>query len=270
MKIDNEKPLLATSEAPVALAHPVYARALVKVAEGSSHLHLDVGAGTGANAVFATRFGLKSIAVEYDPDYVQAITVPSIRSTADSLPFRAGTFDVVTIIHVLEHLPLYRQTISEIRRSLKPGAHIIIEVPSKYSLQELLNFLYTRIVLNEERKHLGHCNFFSYWSLRQLLEDEGFVVEQERIGGGLFSSTARSTVDLFLRIAVKGLLHRGKSHIEDDDNIGRLHRRLNWLYEPLRELDERVNQWTPVFADVIGFVCRRTADTGQNQSGDHA
>ena len=169
---------------------------------GAACLHLDIGAGTGANVDFAREYGFRSVALEYDPDYAHNIVAPAVRGAAGHLPFQAETFDLVTIIHVLEHLPRHRWALSEIRRVLKAGGSLIIEVPGKYSLQELLNYVYARAALQAKDRHLAHCNYYTYSSLRRMLEDSGFVIDDERTWGGLLSGTATSSVDVLLRIII--------------------------------------------------------------------
>lgn len=53
------------------------------------------------------------------------------RAVAERLPFSDGTFDCVTCLEVLEHLPETNWTsaIQEMRRVLKPGGVLIVTVP---------------------------------------------------------------------------------------------------------------------------------------------
>ncbi len=53
------------------------------------------------------------------------------RSVAERLPFPDGTFDCVTCLEVIEHLPAsnWQSAIAEMRRVLKPGGVLIVTVP---------------------------------------------------------------------------------------------------------------------------------------------
>jgi SAM-dependent methyltransferase len=102
--LDPSKPLLV-SQAGASLDHPTYAAALRELVAQGYYLHLDVGAGTGENVVYATTLGLRSIGLEYDPDYARLIVGTVVRGSAESLPFRSGVFDVISLMHVLEHVP---------------------------------------------------------------------------------------------------------------------------------------------------------------------
>lgn len=59
--------------------------------------------------------------------------VPFYQAEADALPFPAETFDCVTCIEVLEHVPEERQArvLGEIRRVLRTGGTLILRVPHR-------------------------------------------------------------------------------------------------------------------------------------------
>lgn len=54
------------------------------------------------------------------------------------LPWAAATMDVITLWHVLEHIPDLEPLLKECHRLLKPGGYLIVEVPDKGSLQARL------------------------------------------------------------------------------------------------------------------------------------
>jgi 2-polyprenyl-3-methyl-5-hydroxy-6-metoxy-1,4-benzoquinol methylase len=85
--------------------------------------------------------------------------------------FSNGTFDVVTLWHVLEHLPNPRTTLREIRRILKADGLLILSVPNYGSLQAKLagpHWFHLDVP-----RHLFH---FKPENLVDLLEQEGFQV----------------------------------------------------------------------------------------------
>jgi SAM-dependent methyltransferase len=55
-------------------------------------------------------------------------------ASAQELPFRDGTFNVVIIKHIVEHLPDPRQAIQEIGRVTEPGGTLILATPNLDSL----------------------------------------------------------------------------------------------------------------------------------------
>lgn len=86
------------------------------------------------------------------------------------LPAELGTFDVVILSHVLEHLANPRTALSNLRAALRPGALVYAEVPdaaryAEYLVEPFVDF-------NHE-----HVNHFSLPHLDELFRASGFVVE---------------------------------------------------------------------------------------------
>jgi len=86
----------------------------------------------------------------------------------DSLPAELGTFDVVVLTHVLEHLGRPREALARLRDLVRPGGLVYAEVPdaSRYA-----DFLVEPFVdVNVE-----HVNHFSPEHLDELMHRSGFV-----------------------------------------------------------------------------------------------
>jgi ubiquinone/menaquinone biosynthesis C-methylase UbiE len=193
-----EKPNLVSAIRPN-LEDPIYNHFLTTLG-ASNASHLDVGAGTGEKVIYSASLGLQPIALEYDHDYIIRIKTGCIQGTAKYLPFDNNTFNVVPLMHVLEHLPFYDDTLSEIYRVLKPKGYFLVEVPNKYYLQELFNALYTRFVVDKNQRYLAHCNYFTYSGLKTILSMHGFQVEKDKIYGGLLHGTISAMIRLTLDI----------------------------------------------------------------------
>lgn len=74
--------------------------------------------------------------IEINPDALKQAkrNLPEVNlqvGRAESLPFPEGSFDCVTCIEVLEHIPVQHreQALREIRRVLRPGGRFILRVP---------------------------------------------------------------------------------------------------------------------------------------------
>lgn len=143
----------------------------------------------------------------------------------------------------------------EIRRVLRPGGCLIVEVSGKYTLQELINYVYGGLVLGKENKHLGHCNFFTYERLKQNLGDSGFVVRDHKLWGGPLRGTLNALLSLGLSIIIKVLLHQRRCDLEDNQRIRAVHRRLSPIYSALSRIDQFITRKILAFVEVIGFVC---------------
>jgi SAM-dependent methyltransferase len=107
-------------------------RALAPPPSGTPSL-LDIGCGTGAMLVELAQFGH----VQGTERERAAAEYARQRSFADvsvagspPLPFETGSFDLVTILDVLEHIDDDVAMVAEIRRLLRPGGRMVATVPA--------------------------------------------------------------------------------------------------------------------------------------------
>lgn len=56
------------------------------------------------------------------------------------LPYESGSFDVVILAEVIEHLESHRPIVAEIGRILRPGGHLILTTPNIARLHSRLHF----------------------------------------------------------------------------------------------------------------------------------
>ncbi len=140
---------------------------------------LDVGCGLGGMLRLLQRRGWHVMGTEYGKkpremtEGQEGIDVRYAALEVCGLPKNA--FDVITLWHVLEHLPNPKETLREIRRILKSGGGIILAVPNFESLQARLTGRHWFHL--DVPRHLFH---FTPKSLVGLLEQEGFQVEKKR------------------------------------------------------------------------------------------
>ena len=89
------------------------------------------------------------------------------------LTLEPGQFDVVTIWHVLEHVDKPEEYIQRIRELLKPGGHLLIEVPNYSSwTRKATGFGWLGLDLQY------HQYFFTPESLSGMLEKNGFSINK--------------------------------------------------------------------------------------------
>ena len=84
----------------------------------------------------------------------------------------ASSFDVVVMLHVIEHVPDPLGTLKEIYRVLKPGGTLILETPRYDSLM-------FKLMRHRERSVScdGHIYFFTTDTLKQMSKKAGFEVQ---------------------------------------------------------------------------------------------
>ena len=91
---------------------------------------LDIGAGTGEFLSVAKNDGWQTIGVE-PSDRAKAIALnKGVSFVGDTRELENNSFDVISMWHVLEHVPDLDRQIKELKRLLKPTGTLIIAVPN--------------------------------------------------------------------------------------------------------------------------------------------
>lgn len=91
--------------------------------------------------------------------------------TLEDASFPADSFEYIVMYHVLEHLPDPRATLQEAYRILRPGGHILVEVPNVQSIDTL-----SRQMLLNVLDYPNHLYAFSPGLLKKILVESGFGV----------------------------------------------------------------------------------------------
>jgi len=91
---------------------------------------LDIGAGTGDFLKHAKQSGWKINGVEPNKGARELAAKKGIGLESNIDDFTGKTFEVITLWHVLEHLPNLEETIYKIEKLLKPAGILIIAVPN--------------------------------------------------------------------------------------------------------------------------------------------
>lgn len=91
---------------------------------------LDIGCGIGD----VLRLYPDSIGVDADPgcvSFCRSQGLPCVLASADTLPFGDDSFDGVLLNNVLEHIERPEAVFGEVRRVLKQGGVLVLELPGK-------------------------------------------------------------------------------------------------------------------------------------------
>jgi 2-polyprenyl-3-methyl-5-hydroxy-6-metoxy-1,4-benzoquinol methylase len=146
---------------------------LINSHQPSKGLILDIGAGTGDFLSVAQKDGWKTIGVE-PSDKAKSIAkskgVSFVEKTAE---LESHSFDVISMWHVLEHVPNLEEQIKELKRLLKPSGTLIVAVPNfkSFDAKHYRNFW----AAYDVPIHFWH---FSKTAIQKLFAKENMTLEK--------------------------------------------------------------------------------------------
>jgi methionine biosynthesis protein MetW len=160
--------------------HPLEVAGMLRSMMPSNSRVLDVGCGTGSVTLIANRDKRNSVTgVEPDVARVEAARSRGIdvHNTFfdDAFLEQQGTFDVVMLADVLEHIAAPADVLRTIRGALKPGGWLLISVPNVAHWSVRLNLLAGRF----DYESVGimdstHLRWFTLKTFVGLLKENGF------------------------------------------------------------------------------------------------
>jgi SAM-dependent methyltransferase len=115
---------------------------------------LEIGCGPGTDARYICRLGAEYVGGDLTgvaTRLTHSLEIPNIiQFSAEDLPFRTTSFDVVYSWGVLHHTPNTEKSFSEIHRVLKPEGRFIGMLYSKYSIIGLIAEMFGGLSKNTE------------------------------------------------------------------------------------------------------------------------
>jgi SAM-dependent methyltransferase len=147
---------------------------------------IDVGAAGGVFVHEATRAGFDAFGVEPTPAFAryarETLGADVRQGLLQDLDLPAESLDVVTMWHVLEHVPQPTRLVEEARRILRPDGVLVVEVPNIASVMaQRLGALWSGLQPDV------HVNQFAPTSLEGALRRGGFAeVTVTTVGHGAY------------------------------------------------------------------------------------
>ena len=164
---------------------------------------LDVGCGRGEAVRAAKDLGWEAKGCDISDEYVNYAKdvngVDAITGTLEQVNFPDDSFHFVSLVEVIEHLYDSKRTVEELCRVLKPGGILYVSTPNEESIYQTFGNLYYRLAGRDwvvnlcPTWDLYHIFGFSPRSLRYLLENNGFRIEQTVVYPGTFSVPRRES-----------------------------------------------------------------------------
>ncbi|WP_281636793.1 class I SAM-dependent methyltransferase [Flavobacterium marginilacus] len=103
---------------------------LINSYQPSKGFILDIGAGTGEFLAVAGKDGWKTMGTE-PSDKAKAIAKnKGVNFVENTSELESHSFDIISMWHVLEHVPNLEEQIKELKRLLKPTGTLIVAVPN--------------------------------------------------------------------------------------------------------------------------------------------
>lgn len=151
---------------------------------------LDVGSGDGVVTKYISFtvdvgdnvFGVDNNNIRIKRAMSYCPEVQFLCSNAERLAFGNEHFDVVLLHHVIEHIEDDIAVLGECRRVLKKDGSFILGFPNDGSLIGKI----LRTFHKDLYSRSGHINFYSIESMRSLVEQNGFTIEELSKFGLLF------------------------------------------------------------------------------------
>ena len=125
-------------------AHPFYRAYKQRVAEllalESGDIAVEVGCGTGADALAASELGARIVGLDFSPRLLDEASKRGlpwvVAGDAHHLPLATGSVEAYWADRALQHIENPRLALSEAARVVRPGGRIVVVDPD-YSTQEL-------------------------------------------------------------------------------------------------------------------------------------
>jgi len=110
------------------------------------------------------------IGIDFKVNEIDSGKIKTIRAIlSDRLPFEDRSFDIVTMLAVLEHLDQPVKICSEVVRVLKPGGKLVITVPGKRA-RKVLEFLSFKLGVVNADEIKDHKKYYDIQELQELTE----------------------------------------------------------------------------------------------------
>lgn len=137
---------------------------------------LDIGCAFGYFMSLLVKEGLAPVGIDISSYAVEKASrvdgaAASVCDANEDLPFAEGSFDVVTMFDVVEHLRSPYESFVEVRRVLDRGGYLIVTTPNTFSLE--------RMLMKEKWSGAAdptHLSLFDRYSLGFVLEKAAFEV----------------------------------------------------------------------------------------------
>lgn len=192
--------------------------------------HMDIGASTGALIRRTQRaFGAQVLGVELSNShraFAEARGLPMLPSLEALEASGSERFDLISLIHVLEHLPDPVSSLAQLReRWLTPDGAFLLEVPNLYA---------------HNSYEIAHLHAFSRQTLAETLRLAGYRIEAMHVHG----QPRSKVLGLYIRVLARPEPALANKPLRPESGV-RLKRRLGMLWRRVLERLIPGQAWLP-------------------------
>ena len=141
---------------------------------------LEVGAGMGGDSIYLAKKGASVTVLDFTKKALQLIrknatrekvNIGTIQADARRMPFKDNMFDIIFHQGLLEHFKNPKELLEEQKRVLKPGGHLLVDVPQRYTTYTIKK----HILMWMGKWFAGWEREFSIHELEHLVRSAGLV-----------------------------------------------------------------------------------------------
>lgn len=142
---------------------------------------LDIGCGTECKLMKSIEEYISlGVGIDFKPPELKTEKLSTIKLTLEKqLPFEDESFDIVTMLAVLEHLTYADDILKEINRVLKPDGSLILTVPSKIA-KPILEFMAYNLKIIDRAEIEDHKKYYNKKDILKSARISNFIVERHR------------------------------------------------------------------------------------------
>lgn len=159
---------------------------------------LDLGCGDGLNISILHSLGIRDVVgVDISKELIRLAKKNNSKTkfyvgSAEKLPFKKETFDVIFVDSVFHHIIDYQKVVKELKRVLKKNGKLCFIEPHKSPLRLMIDFIcvlpiskFMPILKERREAYLGEIDFMTHWlatekDFYQTLEKNKFTEEFTR------------------------------------------------------------------------------------------
>lgn len=146
---------------------------------------LDIGCGWGHLLRYSSSLGWNGKGCEIDKikyQFCKDQNLNVVNAGLNEIDVMEESYDLITAIQVMEHLPDPMATIKRVHQLLKPGGIFVIDVPNFYSASSIRHRKKWHIIHPVE-----HLYYYTYPILKKMLTQNSFKVIKKKLPVNQFS-----------------------------------------------------------------------------------